>query len=596
MNSIKPFLPYFKHLKPVKRQFILGILFGILYSLSSGLGLPLVAEIIFPVLFGNVEAAPEWLQRIVIDYFDGDTEGILVILSCLAIPIIMGTRALSSFGNGYYMTYTGLHVFQAMQRSMFTKIQLMPLDFFQKHKTGELVACVNDYPLQIKSFVVDMSNNLVKQPLTLLSACSFLIYKSIVSESFFVAAIGLATVPILVFPIRIFGKTVAKHSVKLVHLQESLNSSTIESIQSPLEIRSYNLEENQINRFKTFIQSIFSFSIRRARTSLFISPTIEFVSAAGISFSLYLGVRSGMGQGEFMALIIALYMAYSPAKQIGNIHNKLRTIEASLSRFTSVMDEQTSVPEPDLPVQMPIPFRGEIEFRSVSFDYSQEVKVLNNVSVLIQPGETVALVGHSGAGKSSFVNLIPRFYDISNGTIVIDGIDIRNFQLKDLREKIAYVPQSSMLFNASIMDNIRLGRENASDSEIIEAASQANALEFIETLPSGFSTILTERGASLSGGQRQRIAIARAFLKDAPILILDEATSSLDNKSDKLIQEALKLLAKGRTTLIIAHRLNSLKGIERRLCFDKGSIVGDGNHQQLMEKCPHYNQINMAAF
>ena len=572
MNQLKKFYPYYKYLKPVRWKFALGVLFGIIFSVSSGLGLPIMVETVFPVLFGSPDKAPEWLKAIVEGWFGNDIQGGFLILCCMFLPLMMGVRAVSAVGNGYFMTFSGLYVVQAIQISVFEKVQTMPLAFFHKHKTGQLISTIMSYPSQIKKVVVDMSNDLVKQPLTLLSACSFLIYKSFVSESFFVSIIGLLSVPALVFPIRRIGIYVAKRSRQLIIHGEGLSSATIESVQSPLEIRAYNLEASQVKRFVDQLREIFRLAMKSTRMSLLISPSIEFVSACGIGLSLYLGVKSGMSQGEFLALIMALYMAYSPIKKLGNIHGQLKRLEAPLQRLESVLSEPNTVPESADPVLMVMPVRGEIVFKNVDFHYNESDPVLSGVNIKIKAGESVGLVGMSGAGKSSFVNLIPRFFDVCSGSVEIDGVDVRTLALKELRSQVGYVPQMPMLFNASVADNIRVGKVDASESEIRAAAQQANALDFVDSLPNGFNTVLSERGNSLSGGQRQRIAIARAFLKDAPILILDEATSALDNESDLLIRQALDRLTEGRTTLIIAHRLNTLEGVHRRLYFAGGSI------------------------
>jgi ABC-type multidrug transport system fused ATPase/permease subunit len=240
---------------------------------------------------------------------------------------------------------------------------------------------------------------------------------------------------------------------------------------------------------------------------------------------------------------------------------------------------------------MPQPLRGQITFENVDFAYLAEKPVLSNINVQINAGQSVGLVGQSGAGKSTFVNLVLRLYDPVQGRILLDGIDLRELDINELREQIAYVPQMPLLFNASVADNIRIGDPDASDEAVHKAARQANALDVIESLPDGYETILSERGNSLSGGQRQRIAIARAFLKDAPILVLDEATSALDNTSDQLIQEALTRLAKDRTTLIIAHRMGTLKDVERRLYFEGGSLAGDGKHEHIIEAAPGYKRL-----
>lgn len=568
MVSVKPFLPYYKYLKPVWWQFALGIVFGVLYSVSSGLGLPIMAETVFPILFGNPDKAPLWLQEFVTRWFGEDMQGGFLLICCLFIPLAMLLRAIGSWGNGYFMTYSGISVVQSLQAEVFTKVQRLPLAFFHGRKTGELQAAIMGYPSQIKQVIVDMSNDLVKQPLTLLSAVGFIIYKSFTSESFFIAAIGVLSIPMLVFPIRRIGRYLAKRSQQLVRKGETLSSWTIESIQSPVETRAYNLEKRQISRFVQQLRDIFKLSMKSTRYNLLISPSIEFVASSGLALALFLGVRTGMSEGEFMALGVALYMAYSPIKKIGRIHGQLKQLEAPLNRLESVLQAQETVRSPDHPRSLPQPLRGEIVFEGVDFEYKSGKPVLRDINVTIPAGESVSLVGASGAGKSTFVSMVLRLYDPVKGRILLDGIDLRELDLEILRANIAYVPQMPLLFNQSVRDNILVGRPDADENAVEEAARQANALAFIQDLPEGFDTILSERGNSLSGGQRQRIAIARAFLKNAPILILDEATSALDKESDRLIQEAVTRLAKNRTTLSISHRMQLSGNIKGQLLFD----------------------------
>ncbi|MEC8405260.1 MAG: ATP-binding cassette domain-containing protein, partial [Verrucomicrobiota bacterium] len=327
------------------------------------------------------------------------------------------------------------------------------------------------------------------------------------------------------------------------------------------------------------------------RSSLLVSPSIEVVAGAGLALSLYLGVKSGMNQGEFLALGLALYMAYSPIKRIGAIQNKLKMLEAPLDRLEAILFAEESVASPVNTTPMPQPLRGQITFENVDFAYLAEKPVLSDIDVQINAGQSIGLVGKSGSGKSTFVNLVLRLYDPVQGRILLDGIDLRELDINELREQISYVPQIPLLFNASVAENIRIGKPEASDEAVHEAARQANASDVIDSLPDGYETILSERGTSLSGGQRQRIAIARAFLKDAPILVLDEATSALDNQSDQLIQEALVRLARNRTTLVIAHRMGTLKDVSRRLYFEGGHVLGDGAHSHLMDTVPGYAKL-----
>ena len=591
MSILKRLLPYYKYLKPVWFKFILGILFGVLFSLSSGLGLPVMAETIFPILFGNASESPEWLRLFVERWFGNDIENGFLILCCLALPGVMFLRMVGSVGNGYFMAYSGISVVQAIQIEMFKKVQALPLAFFHNHKIGELNAGVMGYPNQIKSVVVDTSNDLIKQPLTLLSAVGFLVYKSFTSDSFFISIIGVISVPFVVFVIRRVGVYLAKRSRQLVAIGESLSSWVIECFQSPVEIRAYNLQERQVNRFVEYLRSIFQLSMKSTRSSLLVSPSIEVVAGAGLALSLYLGVKSGMNQGEFLALGLALYMAYSPIKRIGAIQNKLKMLEAPLDRLEAILFAEESVASPVNTTPMPQPLRGQITFENVDFAYLAEKPVLSDIDVQINAGQIIGLVGKSGSGKSTFVNLVLRLYDPVQGRILLDGIDLRELDINELREQISYVPQIPLLFNASVAENIRIGKPEASDEAVHEAARQANASDVIDSLPDGYETILSERGNSLSGGQRQRIAIARAFLKDAPILVLDEATSALDNQSDQLIQEALVRLARNRTTIVIAHRMGTLKDVSRRLYFEGGHVVGDGAHSHLMDTVPGYAKL-----
>jgi ATP-binding cassette, subfamily B, bacterial MsbA len=310
-----------------------------------------------------------------------------------------------------------------------------------------------------------------------------------------------------------------------------------------------------------------------------ISPSVEIVAATGFALALYFGVREGMTQKDFMALGTALFMAYEPIKKLGVINTLFRQADAAIERLEFILHEPDSILDPASPKPFRTPQQA-IRFENLSFAYDDE-PVLREVNLEIPIGKVIALVGPSGAGKSTFASLIPRFYDPQSGRITLDGTDLREFTKKDLRSHIAVVPQMPSLFVGTIEENIRIGRLDATDAEVIEAARKAHADEFIRTLPDGYQTQVGERGDQLSGGQRQRIAIARAFLRDAPILILDEATSALDSESEAMVQHALAELVKGRTTFIIAHRFSTITIADRILVFEGGRIVADGSHEQL---------------
>jgi subfamily B ATP-binding cassette protein MsbA len=313
------------------------------------------------------------------------------------------------------------------------------------------------------------------------------------------------------------------------------------------------------------------------------------VAATGFAAALFFGVRNGMTLEGFMTLGMALYMSYEPIKKLGVIHSLFRQGDAAIERLEFILGEADGLADPAEPQPFNAPRQG-IRFENVSFAYEDEL-VLQNVDLEIPSGTVVALVGPSGAGKSTFASLIPRFYDPTRGAIMIDGTDLRRFAKKDLRNHIAVVPQMPSLFSGSVADNIRIGRLDASDERIMDAARRAHADEFIRGLPQGYQTQVGERGDQLSGGQRQRIAIARAFLRDAPILILDEATSALDSESESMVQQALADLVKGRTTFIIAHRFSTITVADRILVFEGGRIVADGSHAELRGSSPIYQSM-----
>ena len=550
-----------------------------------------MAETVFPVLFGNTESSPDWLVKISETYFNGNTEGYFLLVCCLAMPLVILMRSIGSIGNGYFMTYSGIHVVQSIQIDMFKKVQALPLAFLQKYKTGEMNAAVMGYPGRIKDIVVNTSNELIKEPLTLISAVGFLIYKSFTSDSFFMAVVGVSTIPIIILIIKRVGNYLAQRSVQLVKLGEKLSSWVIESFQSPVEIRAYNMQEKQIENFTSSLREIFRINMKTTRFSLAMSPSIEVISGLGLAISLYMGVKSGMAEGEFLALVVALYMAYSPVKKIGAIQNKIKTLQAPLDRLETIFFAEETIQAPKNPKSLPYPLKGNIKFENVSFEYIKNKQVLSNVSTIINSNNYIGLVGESGAGKSTFANLILRLYDPTRGKIFIDGIDLREVDPKELREHISYVPQTPLLFNDTIINNIRIGKPSATDEEVIEASKHAQAHDFIEATTNGYNTEISERGNSLSGGQKQRISIARAFLKDAPILILDEATSSLDNKADVKIKKAIESLSQGRTTIVIAHRLSTLDKYARRILFEKGEIIYEGTHEVLMRECDKYNKL-----
>lgn len=574
IKSLKSFAPYYRFLKPVKWHFATGLFLGVVYAASTGLGLPVMVQTVLPILFEkDFEKAPPFIRGVVEFFFGPEPGSKFLIVVSLFLPLAMLLRAIGSIGNGYFMTHVGLHVVQALQFEVFERVQKQQLGFFSRFKSGDLMIRIMSFPDQIRKIVVEMSNDLIKQPLTLLSAVSFLVWKSLTNTSFLMAIVGAISVPLVVLPIRHVGKYLAKRSKQLASLGAELNSSTLENIQNPVEVRAFALEERHLERFRTKLREVFRASLKSVRTSLTLSPSIEVIASLGLALSLYLGVSNGMQKEEFLALFTALYLSYEPIKKLGKIHGQLRAAEAPLARMEQVLKSELTVKESASPKKF-ARATGAVEFRNVSFCYpsqenveenSEKVYAVKDYNLSIHPGERVVLMGPSGSGKSTLMALLQRFYDVGEGAVLVDGIDIRELSFADLRRQFALVPQMPALFGASIRENIRLGKPDASDAEVEEAAKHAYAHDFILKQEKGYETRVGERGTTLSGGQRQRIAIARAFLKDAPILLLDEATSALDKESEELVMLALDKLSSGRTTISITHSEETYQFFEKKV-------------------------------
>ena len=583
------FKPYYHHLRVVKLPFVCGVLSGLVYAMASGAGLPLVIKVVFPVLFQSKSPESQWYLEMMQGWLSGYSRDSILLVTCLWIPLVFMVRGIAGYANAYLIEYSGQRVVQSIRVDVFGKLQSLPLAFFHRNRSGDLLARLTADTEMLRQVVAQASSDMIKQPATLLSALGYLIYQAYKDSSFFMALIVILSVPACVWVIRSTGKKLALRAVKLQATGGDLSALLTESLQSPLEIRAYNLEQRQIDTFHERIRKILKLTMKVVKYRQAISPMIEVVAAVGFAAALYVGVRRGMTQATFMGLGAALYMAYEPVKKLGNIHSLLKQGEAAVDRVEHILHEPDTMTDPAQPLPM-TGLKDSLRFDNVWFAYGEE-PVLKGVDLTVKVGQVVALVGPSGAGKTTFVQLIPRLFDPTEGCVRFDGVDIRGVRKADLRSLIAVVPQMPALFSGSIADNIRLGRPGASEEEVRQAARRAFAEEFILQLAEGYDTPVGERGVALSGGQRQRIAIARAFLKDAPVLILDEATSALDSESEARVQEALGELVQGRTTFLIAHRFSTITVADRILVFSDGRVVADGSHEEIYQTSELYRMM-----
>ena len=587
---LKEFLEYARYLKPVRYLFIAALVAGAVAAAASGFGFPLMIAKVFPVVFDNTQIPSEVydiISRVVAPEY---MHMAVLIAVCSLLPLVFAVRGIGTFFNVYWISIVSMRVLEEIRLAAFSRLQTLPLSFIDRQKRGDLISRLINDAASVQGGLVVAANDIVKQPLTLLTALSFLVYQVFVNPHTAVVLMNLGLIALAVWPIRFFGRRVMEKAKRAQEELGNITAAAQENLASQREVRSYGMQEQQVGLFLGLIQRFFRINLRMVKYRHFLVPVLEMVTALGLGILLIRGHEMGMSKAEFMALAAALFMCYDPLKRLGVTLTNLKGAYASLERINYLLKEPDTMPQPADPVPLGRA-AGQLDYDHVSFSYDGSRKVLDGIDIHIRPGEVVGLVGPSGAGKTTFASLLPRFYDVSSGSLMMDGVDVRTAALHDVRKNIAFVSQHPVLFHGTIMENIRLGRQDATDEEVIAAARAASADEFITGMPAGYQTMLGDGGSGLSGGQRQRVAIARAFLKDAPILILDEATASLDAESEAQIQHELDRLVEGRTALIVAHRFSSIRVATRILVFEGGRIIGDGTHEELYASCPLYREL-----
>ncbi len=566
------FRPYYRYLMQVRLPLVVSIVCGLIYGASSGAGLPLMLNYVFPRVFPS-EATDAAVAPVPLDDWQ-------IALVAMWLPLVFLIRGMADYANVYLLQYAGTRVLEAIRLDYFRKLQVLPLAFFQKRSTGDLISRGIADTSQLQVALVNVTNDLIKQPATLafaLSTVAFLAYRE---RGLAMVLATLALVPLCVLPIRFVGKKIVRRAARVQEELGSLSGRMSENLSATREVRAFGLEEYEANRFSITTRALIKAQMKVVKYQRALNPLIEFVSAVGVSITFVYAYHAGVTLEHFVPLVGALFICYDPIKKLGMVNTEIKRGTAALDRLEVVFNEPVDIADPATPVPVDR-LRGELAFNNVTFHYGPETPALSSVNVRIPQGTVCALVGPTGAGKSTFANLVPRFYDVTEGGVTIDGIDVRAMRLVDLRRHIAIVSQDPVLFNDTIANNLRLSRPDATRSEIEQAARDAFAHEFIMEKEHGYDTVIGERGQSLSGGQRQRLALARAFLRNAPILILDEATSALDASTEEQIQQALTRLVRGKTVLIIAHRFSTIRDATMILVFQGGRIVASGDHSAL---------------
>ena len=540
----------------------------------------LLAALCMVIVAGANGAMAFLVKPIMDDIFIKQNRDMLLLVPG-AVILAFFLKGFCAYGSEYFMKYIGQRVVRVFRDSLYEKITDLPISFVHNEKIGTLMSRITSDVDIIKNMV---SNAIINVFMDFFSIIAFLF---VVFYRDWQLAIGAFMVlPLAFYPIVIFGRRIRKFSTGTQETMADLNSFLQETFVGNKIIKIFNLQEFEKKRFKEKTKRLFRFEMKKAKTRALSSPLMEFLGGFGVAFVIWFGgmrvINGTSTPGTFFSFLTAVMMLYGPVKKISKLNNTVQEGAAAASRIFDVLEEESLIVEKENPDIL----KGKsfnIEFNNVSFAYSEkDAPALNNINLKVAQGEILALVGMSGGGKTSLVNLVPRLYDVTRGSVLIAGKDIKDYSIKSLRDHVAIVTQEPILFNESVRDNIRYGKMDATDIEIEKAAKAAFAFDFIQGFPKGFDTIIGEFGSRLSGGEKQRICIARALIKDAPILILDEATSALDSQAESVVQKALENLMKGRTSFVIAHRLSTINYASRIILLKNGSIKEQGTHDELM--------------
>ena len=556
----------FRYARPYLGRLLLGALCGILFA-GSMTGLLVSLKSTFARLF-NPEAMT-W----------GRT---LFYISLL--PLFAMIRGIGFFASTYFIEWVGNRVVMDLRVQVFDRLQCLSMSFFSQARTGEIISRTTNDTAMIERAVSTVLADLIREPFTLVAMIGFVVWLDVR-----LAAISLLLFPICIIPVALFGRRVRRFSKEGQQCLADMVSVLQENAGGARVVRAFGLEDPERARFNETARGVFSRLMRVVRARASVDPIIVFISMIGLGLVLFYARWARMGVEDLFAFAAALVAMYDPAKKISRIHMSVQQSSASADRIFELLDTPVTVRENPSAVELTGPVR-DIALERVGFAYDGK-PVLRDIGLSVQAGQCVAIVGSSGSGKTTLIGLLPRFYDVTEGCILLNGRDLRDYTLASLRRQIGLVSQDTFLFNETVSRNIAFGRLDATPAEIEEAARRAHAHDFIRQLPEGYQTVVGERGVRLSGGQCQRLAIARAILRNPPILILDEATSALDTESERLVQAAIDEVMAGRTVFVVAHRLSTIMHADRILVLDHGTIVEEGTHQALLEQGGLYKRL-----
>jgi len=553
----------------------------------------LLVAMICMLVVSAITAAFALLTKNVLDDIFIKKDNFMLTVIPLAVMGLGVIKGFFTFGEGYLMNYVGQRVVANLRERLYNHLQTLSLSFFDRTPTGVLMARITNDVNSIQGAVSNAVTGMIKDVFTAVGLVGVVFYRD-----WFLALVAILVFPLAVYPFVRFSRTLRKISRRTLETMAYISTFLQETIVGHRIVKAFNMEAYESRRFRDANERYFKYLMKRVKIRALSNPIMEWLAYVGIGAFIWVGgyrvISGAMTVGDFFSFMTAMALLYDPMRGISKVNLVIQEGIVAARRVFEILDLKPQITDaPD--AQVLPPFSREIEYQDIFFRYADEM-VLRDINFTIKRGEKVALVGSSGAGKTTLVNLLPRFYDVTEGTILIDGMDIRHATLQSLRDQIGVVSQQTLLFNDTVRNNIAYGRPDISEAEVIKAGQMADAHDFIRKLPQGYDTVIGEQGIILSGGQRQRVSIARALLKNAPILILDEATSSLDTESEREVQAALDRLMEKRTVLVIAHRLSTVRNVDRILVFSEGRIIEEGVHRELMAMGGEYKKLYKLQF